>query len=116
MENFKTSTKTIPIQGNDVGTNDSKNMSIIESDFEVITLEEFSKRMKLSKSSIYTQIKKGALVAGKHFFRIGRCYRFIWGKDLLNIFHQESCVKKPGLTPRPTQVAQKIKPFIKLDY
>lgn len=108
MEKFKKPIKNhTPAPSDDAAAHDSNNLTSSQFEFEVLTLKEFAKAMKLSKSTIYSRIKKGSLVAGRHFFRDGRHYRFIWGKELINIFLAESLAQKPDQPPCPRPVAQK---------
>jgi predicted DNA-binding transcriptional regulator AlpA len=50
---------------------------------EVITIEEFARRMQLSRATVFAWIKSGILRQGRHFFRFGRVVRFVWNDELI---------------------------------
>ena len=50
---------------------------------EIIGLEEFAKRMGVARTTVFEWIKKGKLLPGRHFIKIGRVIRFEWGPDLM---------------------------------
>nr|WP_321399410.1 hypothetical protein [uncultured Desulfobacter sp.] len=54
--------------------------------FEVLLIDEFAKRLKVGRSTIFDWKKKGILKAGQHYIKQGRVLRFFWAKDaLLNL-------------------------------
>ncbi len=57
---------------------------------EMITIEEFADRMKISRTTVFEWIKKDRLKAGKHYIKIGRIVRFEWGPDLLRLLHEDT--------------------------
>lgn len=57
---------------------------------ELITVEDFAKRMKVGRTTVFEWIKNGRLLPGRHFIKIGRIIRFQWGQDLLRKLHEES--------------------------
>jgi len=89
---------------------------------EIINLEEFAKRMSVARTTVFDWIKKGKLLPGRHFFKIGRVIRFEWGPDLLKKLYEDS--DAPAITthtvkPPPTRSSRaesKRKAAIDLDY
>lgn len=51
---------------------------------EIITLEELSIRLHVSRATLFNWMQKGLFTQGKHFFKQGRVLRFIWGDDLVH--------------------------------
>lgn len=50
---------------------------------DLLTVEEFAERLKISRSTVFGWLKAGLLQEGKHYFRIGRIIRFVWDAGLL---------------------------------
>lgn len=46
--------------------------------FELISVEEFARRMEVSRSTVFVWLAKGYLAEGKVFIRVGKTIRFIW--------------------------------------
>lgn len=61
---------------------------------ELLTVEEFAERMKISRTTVFDWIRKGTLKAGRHYLKIGRVIRFEWGHELVHKLH-EDCVEEP---------------------
>jgi excisionase family DNA binding protein len=59
---------------------------------ELLTVEEFAKRMKISRTTVFDWIKKGRLKAGRHYIQIGRVIRFEWGPELVQALYEDSAV------------------------
>jgi excisionase family DNA binding protein len=69
---------------------------------EIINIEEFAKRLQVSRTTVFDWIKKGKLLPGRHFMKVGRVIRFEWGPDLVKKLHEDSDV--------PSKVSQDIEP------
>ena len=72
---------------------------------ELLTVEEFAERMKISRTTVFDWIRKGTLQIGRHYFKMGRVIRFEWGPELIHKLHEDS-LKDHGETtqnssPRP---------------
>jgi len=50
---------------------------------EVLTVEEFARKLHVSRATVFAWIKRGALTEGVHFFKLGRVLRFVWSCELL---------------------------------
>lgn len=50
-------------------------------DFEMISVEEFARRMDVSRSTIFSWLTKGYLIEGKIFIRVEKTIRFIWSLE-----------------------------------
>jgi hypothetical protein len=57
---------------------------------ELITLEKFAKRMNVGRTTVFEWIKQGKLLSGRHFIKLGRVIRFLWGPELLEKLHEDS--------------------------
>ena len=91
---------------------------------ELLTVEEFAERMKISRTTVFDWIRKGTLKSGRHFMKIGRVIRFEWGPELLQKL-REDCTErqeKPLDHPMPRHSGLKLKKLnnrraaINLDY
>lgn len=56
---------------------------------EVLTVEEFADRMKISRATVFDWMQRGKLKAGRHYIHIGRVIRFEWGPELLQRLHED---------------------------
>jgi len=93
---------------------------------EVLTPEEFAKRLKIGRSSLFEWLRKGVLIPGKHYFRVGRVLRFIWSDELITALLDQSVsisVSDGNLPPEKPPVCQphvekkgRSKPQINWDY
>jgi predicted DNA-binding transcriptional regulator AlpA len=89
---------------------------------EIISLEEFAKRMGVARTTVFEWVKRGKLLPGRHFIKIGRVIRFEWGPDLLKKLYEDSDAPtvashnvKPPQT-RSSRTGSKQKAAIDLDY
>lgn len=57
-------------------------MTICHSNTDLLTVEEFADKLKVSRSTVFGWLKSGLLQEGKHYFRIGRIIRFVWDAGL----------------------------------
>ncbi len=57
---------------------------------ELLTIEEFAERMKISRTTVFGWIRKGTLKSGRHYFKMGRVIRFEWGPELIHKLHEDS--------------------------
>lgn len=51
---------------------------------EILTPEEFAQRIRIGRSTLFEWMRKGVLVAGLHYVKIGRIVRFNWNEDVLS--------------------------------
>ena len=49
--------------------------------FEMLTVDEFGKRMEVSRSTVFAWLAKGYLTEGKIYVRVGKTIRFIWSLE-----------------------------------
>lgn len=52
-------------------------------DLEMITLEEYARRMSVSRSTVFDWLAKGYLEEGQVYVRVGKTIRFIWSRESL---------------------------------
>jgi predicted DNA-binding transcriptional regulator AlpA len=57
-------------------------MTTCHSETDLLTVEEFADKLKVSRSTVFGWLKSGLLQEGKHYFRIGRIIRFVWDAGL----------------------------------
>jgi len=50
---------------------------------EMLTLEQFAERLRVSRSTAYYWLAGGCLVPGRHVIRINRVVRILWSNDLV---------------------------------
>ncbi|ACH40070.1 helix-turn-helix DNA-binding protein, putative [Citrifermentans bemidjiense Bem] len=70
-------------------------------DPELLTVEEFAKRMKVSRTTVFGWLKSGVLSEGVHYFRIGRILRFCWREGLFFNSQQKQPLEDECQTSQP---------------
>ncbi|CAH2032318.1 helix-turn-helix domain-containing protein [Trichlorobacter ammonificans] len=90
------------------------------SDNDLLTVEEFADKLKVSRTTVFGWLKSGLLHEGTHYFRIGRVLRFVWDTGLL--LHQKRKTKAAARNVHPSKPAAKktnrvpSQPGINLEY
>ena len=56
--------------------------------FELLYIDEYAKRLKVGRTTIFKWKKEGALIPGHHFFKRGKIVRYIWARDLIMEIHE----------------------------
>jgi hypothetical protein len=51
---------------------------------ELLTLEQFAERLLISRSTAYSWLAEGRLVAGTHYIRLNRVIRVLWCDALVS--------------------------------
>lgn len=72
---------------------------------EVLTVEEFARKLHVSRATVFAWIKRGTLTEGEHFFKLGRVLRFVWSGALL-----ENLLRSGGDQPQPVKAVAHEKP------
>jgi predicted DNA-binding transcriptional regulator AlpA len=57
---------------------------------EFLTVEQMAERLKVSRATLFSWMKRGILAQGRHFFKRGRVLRFIWSEELIQGLLQDS--------------------------
>jgi hypothetical protein len=58
--------------------------------FELLTLDEFSKRFGVCRTTVFEWKKRGVLKAGYHYILVGKVLRFFWDVDILRNMHTKN--------------------------
>ncbi|WP_020585427.1 hypothetical protein [Desulfobacter curvatus] len=66
--------------------------------FEVLLLDEYAKRLKVGKSTIYDWKSNGILISGRHYLQVGKVLRFIWARDLILDINKKDTISGDGET------------------
>ena len=87
---------------------------------ELITIEEFAKRMGVCRATAFDWKAHGRVKLGRDFIQIGRTIRVLWCPELLKHL-QEDCLQaeaQPSVEKkkRPVKLRNKGKASINLDY
>lgn len=53
------------------------------SDIELLTIEEFAKRYRVGRSTVFYWIASKKMIQGIHYFKIGKTVRIPWSLELL---------------------------------
>lgn len=86
------------------------------SPIEMLTVEEFAKRMKVCRTTVFQWIKEGVLVQGEHYIRLGRVIRFPWGPELIQALKKPVVKGKPPAPRRKRLKATTEKSVINFEY
>lgn len=69
---------------------------------EMLTIEEFSKRMGISRTTTFTWIKNKKLIQGKHYIKINRVLRINWKRAVEQLL-EDNIDETPPPLPEPKQ-------------
>ena len=73
---------------------------------ELLTVDEFAKQLKVSRTTVFSWLKTGEIQEGVHFIRIGRVLRFRLQLELL-FTKKASSRTKQKQNKRPTTPGRK---------
>ena len=59
-------------------------------DMTLLSIEEFAKLMRISRSTAYSWLAAGRLETGRHVLRIGSVGRILWSNELLKHLLKQS--------------------------
>lgn len=76
---------------------------------ELLTVEEFAKRLRVGRSTVFDWIAKKKMVQGVHYFRINKTIRIPWTLELLASLSTETDEPEKDRTYKSKQI-------INLDY
>lgn len=77
------------------------------SQIEMLSIEDFAERMKISRATAFEWLRKKILIEGRHYIRIGRVIRIPWSQELVQLF-LEDCANPPT-NERPQPATTKVK-------
>lgn len=66
---------------------------------EIITLEEFAAKMKVSETTVWKWLRHGNLRPGRHYIQIERVIRFHWCRELVERLHEDCSADRPEKPP-----------------
>ncbi|GFE58736.1 helix-turn-helix domain-containing protein [Geobacter sp. AOG1] len=72
---------------------------------EILTVEQLSERLQVSRATLFTWMQKGILAQGRHYFKRGRILRFIWSAEMISELLEGSTEAKP-VKPSPVPIRQ----------
>lgn len=58
--------------------------------FELLKIDEYAKRIKIGRTTIFKWKQDGTLIPGRHYIQKGKIVRYIWTPDVIFEFHQKS--------------------------
>jgi predicted DNA-binding transcriptional regulator AlpA len=56
--------------------------------FELLTIEEYAKRLQVGRTTIYEWKSSGKLIPQQHFIQKARIIRFIWDLETIRSLHE----------------------------
>lgn len=72
---------------------------------EILTVDEFALRMRLSRATVFVWMQKGILERGRHYLKQGRVLRFLWNEETIQALAETS----PEPQKRISTVAKPVK-------
>lgn len=85
---------------------------------EILTPEEFAQKLRIGRTTLFEWKRKGILVQGEHYIRIGRVVRFLWTDDLFASLREAmaaDAAPDAALT-KQRRVTSRQKPLINWDF
>ena len=58
--------------------------------FEPLYIDEYAKRLKVGRTTIFKWKQEGVLIPGRHFLKRGKVVRYIWARDLIMEIHENT--------------------------
>lgn len=77
-------------------------------DFELVSVEEFARRMEVSRSTVFAWLAKGYLAEGKLVIRVGKTIRFIWSLDAVTALATQTASRRYSDEERNTTTGGKL--------
>ena len=68
---------------------------------ELLTVDQFAKLLKVSRTTVFSWLKTGVLLEGVHYIRLGKILRFRWVTDLL-FRKMPKIISRPKPKKQPT--------------
>jgi excisionase family DNA binding protein len=79
----------------------------IQSSFELLTVDEYAKRLQVGRTTIYEWKSSGKLIPQQHFIQKGRVIRFIWELETIRSLHENDTPDFENSEPESTYEAEK---------
>lgn len=61
---------------------------------DLLTSEEFMKKLKIGRSTLFEWLRSGVLEPGRHYVKVGRVLRFIWSNDIVAALAEATVQRK----------------------
>jgi len=74
---------------------------------QLLTIEEFAKKMKVARTTVFNWLKTEKLQQGKHYLRIGRVIRFQWPDVLEHLTEEVEPIE--SALPQPRRIVKRQK-------
>jgi excisionase family DNA binding protein len=88
---------------------------------DLLTVDQFAQRLQVSRTTVFSWLKKGELQEGVHYFHLGRTLRFCWpffptARPLPEAAGDFERKPLPASPPSREKRLRSNKPAINLDY
>ena len=93
----------------------------IQDPFEMLQIGEYTKRLKVGRTTIFKWKQDGILIPGHHFIKRGKIVRYIWTRDLIMELHENETINAKDSTQQYIDIKSKKRKLknkiaINLDY
>jgi hypothetical protein len=82
----------------------------------MIPVEEFARRMRVSRSTVFFWMAKGYLAQGKAYVRIGKTIRFIWSLESITTLTRQPETADTGICKEQEVPSGRKGPVVNLDF
>ena len=79
------------------------------SHFELLTIEEYAKRLQVGKTTIFKWKESGKLLPQHHFIQKGRIIRYIWDLGTIRSLHENDTPDFHSMNLKSDYVTEKKK-------
>lgn len=76
-----------------------------DSTSELLTVDQYAKRLQISRATVFNWIHSNILTPGVHYLKIGRVLRFIWSTEALRVIRQTEPAAVPPSPLKPAKHA-----------
>lgn len=75
---------------------------------ELLTVEEFAKRFRVGRSTVFLWIASKRMLPGVHYFKIGKTVRIPWSCELLAALSTDETEQERDYSPRSRKSAGQV--------
>ena len=78
--------------------------------FELLNIDEYAKRLRIGRTTIFKWKQDGTLVPGRHYIQKGKIVRYIWTLNVIREIHENTDQKSENFNQQGiSSITKKLK-------